>query len=739
MIAAIRVSYKSPTVRIAINKHLAQALTLMCGVLQGDPLSVLLYIITIQPLLYALKAAGIGITVTWEGRSARLSSMAHADDLVVFLANELQFRSAQPITELYCHVSNSLMHRGKATVIASGPTTGWQSQVDMKRESGDYSHMGCPMRADGQSPEGGLQATLATMRQAAYIWDLAARPLPTRVEIMNTFILSKIWHATQICPLYPQYSPAVQVIVTKFVFGRSHALIDFEKACFPKAFGGLGLHHPEKMMMVLNGKVVARMVINNGELGMAFRIQFLRVLAAEGGCFFRLLAKAKWAFSGKTMPNTGPPFWQRIYDTCLNLDLSVSKDWDEYTDEELLSLPFDTDTIWGENTELFAKRVRSALFPIRICLLRDILVFRRNERGNKFQVRNSDESSRLIQRRMIQLQPEIAANRQLHFDKTRQTGPYYTATKGMQDIRRYWGKLWENAPEKFKERLTKIRTLPASLLPMMVGSQDDFDVTSTYDLIPWEKLTLAGVPCRNYTVRIGRMKATNAYVLEPEWGDIRPEDGTNIRERTAQLWRKAWGISTWKYRPAPHYEAHWKLLHKRVQHAMNLHLQDPKLRYKNGKCKNCGAEDTTEHAFITCPEVRRIWTDATEVLHKILGRWEGLAIDHSEREIVLAYPKLRESLPGPLRMRVVLWHSAVVYAITVRREACIKNVPMTDEGMQFDFGGWEKIVKAQVGRVLWDIYEDFKQRGELPGFGTQWVVDNRMVRLDGLGQLAYQE
>jgi hypothetical protein len=46
-------------------KHISPALKLECGVLQGDPLSVLLYILTIQPLLnYALKQTGIGIPVT---------------------------------------------------------------------------------------------------------------------------------------------------------------------------------------------------------------------------------------------------------------------------------------------------------------------------------------------------------------------------------------------------------------------------------------------------------------------------------------------------------------------------------------------------------------------------------------------------------------------------------------------------------------------------------------------------
>jgi exonuclease III len=91
MIKTIKASYKGPVVRISVNKHLNPNLAFERGVLQGDPLSVLLYIITIQPLLYGLSNKGIGIQVSWEEKTATLSSMAHADDLIVFIANEIQY------------------------------------------------------------------------------------------------------------------------------------------------------------------------------------------------------------------------------------------------------------------------------------------------------------------------------------------------------------------------------------------------------------------------------------------------------------------------------------------------------------------------------------------------------------------------------------------------------------------------------------------------------------------------
>jgi hypothetical protein len=344
-----------------------------------------LYIITIQPLLYALKAQNVGIEVQWEGRSAKLFSMAHADDLILFLANKIQHEDAQAILDLYCTISHAVMHPGKATALFPGEIsfegkTGWHQEIKTK-SSVDFTHMGCPMRVDGESPETELQGLLVKVGQSCITWELSNRPLPARVEIMNVYILSKIWHATQLCPIYPEFIPALRTIIKSFIFPhRQRLLIDFEYICYPRRLGGLGLLNPEKMIEGMNGRAIARMIADEGNLGNVFKLQLLHTIETEGGCFFRLLGHAKWADPGLRMPNKGPPFWQRIYDTLLNFNLSVSTDWDKYMDEEILSLPYDLPVITGVHTKLLATQVRSSLFPLRIFLLRDILILDRGQR-----------------------------------------------------------------------------------------------------------------------------------------------------------------------------------------------------------------------------------------------------------------------------------------------------------------------------------------------------------------------
>lgn len=59
----------------------------------------------------------------------------------------------------------------------------------------------------------------------------------------------------------------------------------------------------------------------------------------------------------------------------------------------------------------------------------------------------------------------------------------------------------EGGPQKFKDRLGKIQTLPASHKVMMERSRQYFGTSDTIDLVPWSKLTPANIKCDKYTVR----------------------------------------------------------------------------------------------------------------------------------------------------------------------------------------------------------------------------------------------
>jgi hypothetical protein len=745
MIKTIKASYQGPVVRISINKHLNPNLAFERGVLQGDPLSVLLYIITIQPLLYGLRNKRIGIQVCWEGKTATLSSMAHADDLIVFIANEMQYDELQNLLALYCRVSDAVMHPAKTTAIFAGEETlqgrtGWHAKYTSKAATDDFTHLGCPMRADGNTPSQALQGHAAMIKRNGFIWNLSTHSLPARIDIMNSYVLSKIWHPTQLCPLYEDYKSDIQRTVTSELFtGRTSAPILFEHICYPRKLGGLGLINPTMMMVAMNGKAVGRMIADSDQLGTAFKLQFLRTIYQQGGCFFRLLARGKWPNAGPTMrmpPVSGPPFWRRIYDTLLSLNLSVSEDWDNYTDEEILNLPYDLPAIGGEHTDsMLSKRARPSLFPLRIFLLRDILVFKATD-SIRFQYRNSSEARELLQQRFVLYDVQAAQDAAYFFRTGQKSGPYATACSAMGDLRRYWAKAWADAPQKFKQRIARIRTLPAPLAAMGTSNDLFFPTDSIFDLVPWSKLTIAGAPCAEYTVKKGRNKLVNASIIQPNWTDIvvRPGEGESTRKE--KLWKEAWSTLCWKHRPIKHFEPCWRLLHKRPQRMLNIGV--PGVRdYTTGTCHNCNSPDNPPHAYVHCPPVQAIWNTAAGYLRHLIQQ-STIEIDSTLSEIVLGFPELRNSLPEELRMRVVLWHSAVIYTIADCRHQSLDKARSGDSGIMFEFDGWEKTMAGQIRETLWSIYEDMRVTRRREEFQIQWAEGNNLITMQN-GKLVFRD
>ena len=112
-----------------------------------------------------------------------------------------------------------------------------------------------------------------------------------------------------------------------------------------------------------------------------------------------------------------------------------------------------------------------------------------------------------------------------------------------------------------------------------------------------------------------------------------------------------------------------------------------------------------------------------------LGWYRGTRnLEISVREVVLAFPKLREDLPNRVRAPVVLWQSAMIYVITICREKSIEEKEKSKdraEGIQFDFGECLRKVKVQIRHNLWGTWEE---KGDKRKFISSWVEGNEMIR-----------
>jgi len=105
----------------------------------------------------------------------------------------------------------------------------------------------------------------------------------------------------------------------------------------------------------------------------------------------------------------------------------------------------------------------------------------------------------------------------------------------------------------------------------------------------------------------------------------------------------------------------------------------------------------------------------------------GISVEFTVPEAVLGFPEVRRALPKEVWMRVILWHSAVIYAISLRREMCLREQTHED-GTLFDFSGWEAVATKQIRAILIEIGRDYEGSGSVERrYNTEWVEGNEFI------------
>jgi hypothetical protein len=217
----IKLLYTNPQAHLLINQNSLPALHPTRGVKQGDPLSALLFVLTIEPLGNLLRShEEYGVCLNADHTT---TSTFFADDSTLLASSVANLQAQLEIVEEYCQGSGAKLNLSKSVLLALNRNQDCPTLpgVQVLGRTETVKYLGIPFRQASVD-----DAIIEFLDQRFYdgfkTWYRRARTLRGRLLVAQTMVLSRLWHYTQHVSIPSAVVKRWQSMLNRFVLSRKH-------------------------------------------------------------------------------------------------------------------------------------------------------------------------------------------------------------------------------------------------------------------------------------------------------------------------------------------------------------------------------------------------------------------------------------------------------------------------------------------------------------------------------------
>lgn len=221
--------------KIMVNGRLSSDIHIQRSVRQGDPLSMICFVLYIQPLIDKIVQT-----------FPRAIICAYADDISMFMDNERMLERVTNIFNDFGIVAGAVLNRHKTVGLMLGNVnlterTEWLTIENSIKILGIFYSENTRTSRDQN-----WNAIFAGIQHR--IWACSPRNLPLvqKVILLNTYVNSKIWYVASNVYLPKNFEARIVTEIRKFLWigHPGNFKIAFQNLCLPKLRGGLNLQSP---------------------------------------------------------------------------------------------------------------------------------------------------------------------------------------------------------------------------------------------------------------------------------------------------------------------------------------------------------------------------------------------------------------------------------------------------------------------------------------------------------------
>ena len=242
--------YKQRSARLSINGELSEPFPIERGVLQGDPLSPALFILTCSPLYAVLKEQQPQHGIPLPKNKFTPIASFYADDTNIIARSPTSAVALYNRAQWFCEHSGAKIHPAKCVAIATGPAPPRLSNgISIIPPDRHTTLLGVPM-GQNISRQRQTEPVFTKMIARCKGWTHVGRTIEGKATVVNAMILSTLWYTLGALRTEETETKKVQSIINNFMHGsdqldlgdpRAKGNINSGWFYTPKHLGGWGM------------------------------------------------------------------------------------------------------------------------------------------------------------------------------------------------------------------------------------------------------------------------------------------------------------------------------------------------------------------------------------------------------------------------------------------------------------------------------------------------------------------
>ena len=239
----LQMLHSGATTRLILPSGLSKEIKVTFSFRQGDCISGDLYCLNQEPLLRMLRNRLVGLYVAYFFQK----DTSYLDDVELLSGDEEDLVKFNSIMKSYEAQSGAMLSRGKKSkVMGLGQWQGrehWPQEVGWLQTVSSMKILGfvvCPHYQE--TVQKTWDMVFRGFQKTLFSW--GGRTLSTlqqRVNVLQTFALSKLWYVAQVLPLPEKMIKKIESSLSAFIFRGRHERLKLDELENPRSRGGLGL------------------------------------------------------------------------------------------------------------------------------------------------------------------------------------------------------------------------------------------------------------------------------------------------------------------------------------------------------------------------------------------------------------------------------------------------------------------------------------------------------------------